>query len=85
MNTTDRKGELHMKRRDLDGAYFRVERNGRWESLCFTDLTREEQEKVLEVRTAEWLRGMVLYLASSLRQIGDVFDICCEYEDSDEE
>lgn len=74
-----------MKRRDLDGAYFRVERNGRWESLCFADLTREEQEKVLEVRTAEWLRGMVLYLASSLRQIGDVFDICCEYEDSDEE
>lgn len=72
-----------MKKRDLDGAYFRVERNGRWESLCFTDLTREEQEKVLEARTAEWLRGMVLHLAFVVRQIGDACDLW--YGDDDEE
>lgn len=72
-----------MKRRDLDGAYFRVERNGRWESLCITDLTREEQEKVLEARTAEWLRGMVLHLASVIHQIGDACDLW--YGDANEE
>lgn len=27
---------------DLDGIYFRVERNGKWQSLCVSDLTPEE-------------------------------------------
>ena len=27
---------------DLDGIYFRVERDGKWQSLCVSDLTPEE-------------------------------------------
>jgi len=64
-----------MNRRDLDGAYFRVERNGHWESICFTDLDEHEREKVLEGRTAEWLKGMCMYLAARLRGVGDELDI----------
>lgn len=74
-----------MKRRDLDGAYFRVERSGRWESLCFTDLTREEQERALKGRTAEWLREMVLYLAFVLRTFGEKYDIWYEDDEGDDE
>lgn len=37
-----------MVNRDLDGIYFRVKRNKRWESVCFSDLTDEEMDKVLE-------------------------------------
>ena len=37
MNTTDY---------DLDGIYFRVERDGKWQSLCVSDLTLEELKSV---------------------------------------
>ena len=30
--------------RDLDGIYYRVERDGKYYSLCFTDLTADEQQ-----------------------------------------
>lgn len=35
---------------DLDGIYFRVERNGKWQSLCVSDLTPEELKSV----TKDW-------------------------------
>lgn len=33
--------------RDLDGMYFRIERDGKWMSVCFTDLTPDEMCKVV--------------------------------------
>lgn len=43
--------------RDLDGLYFRVKRNNRWESVCFSDLTDEEMDKVLEGHSVQWLKS----------------------------
>lgn len=36
-----------MIKRNLDGCYFRVRRGDKYEDLCFTDLTRDEQEELL--------------------------------------
>lgn len=36
------------KKYDLDGVYFRVNRNDKWESICFSDLMEEEQREVLD-------------------------------------
>ena len=33
--------------RNLDGVYFRVERDGKWQNICFSDLTTSEREEVL--------------------------------------
>lgn len=33
--------------RNLDGIYFRVQRDGKWTNRCFTDLTDKEQEDLL--------------------------------------
>ena len=44
------------KKRNLDGCYFRVQRDGKWESICFSDLTEEERNGVLEGRNEEWLK-----------------------------
>lgn len=63
------------KQRDLDGVYFRVCRDGMWLSLCFTDLTVPEREKILTGRSEEWLRNMCLILAATLRDVGDQLDI----------
>lgn len=35
-------------KRDLDGIYFRVKRGKHWESICFSDLSDEEMDKVLK-------------------------------------
>lgn len=62
--------------RNLDGAYFRIERNGKWESICFTDLTMEERNKVMEKnKDVQWLMSMCNYLADTIREIGDALNI----------
>lgn len=64
--------------RNLDGCYFRVERDGRWCSICFSDLTEEERATVLTGRNEEWLKSLCGHLAERLRMIGDTFDIVGE-------
>ena len=61
--------------RNLDGCYFRVQRGGKWQNICFSDLTDEERADVCEGRSAEWLQSLACHLAGCLRTIGDKFDI----------
>lgn len=42
--------------RDLDNVYFRVKRGKHWESICFSDLSDEEMDKVLEWRDYKYVR-----------------------------
>lgn len=65
-------------KRDLDGVFFRVERDGRWLSLCFTDLTEAERERVMEHRSLAWTRRLALIMARTLREMGDQLDVVCE-------
>lgn len=69
--------------RDLDGMYFRVKRGKRWESVCFSDLTDEEMDVVLEGRTAEWLKNTCKILGKTIRNIGDSLDICTGREEEE--
>lgn len=64
-----------MMDRDLDGVYFRVERNGECESVCFSDLTEEQMRDVTGGRTNEWLRELCVILGKTIREIGDEFGI----------
>jgi len=61
--------------RNLDGCYFRVKRNDKWENICFSDLSKEEREKITENRDVEWLKALCCHLADKLKEIGDQFDI----------
>lgn len=47
---------------DLDGIYFRVERNGKWQSLCVSDLTPEELRSV----TKDWDCNQLTIVAKEL-------------------
>lgn len=71
------------KERELDGIYYRVERNGKWYNLCFTDLTPDEQGEMIKKYDVEGLKRMVMLLAKILRDIGDTFDIVAK-EENDE-
>lgn len=71
------------KKRNLDGVYFRVERDGKWENACFSDMTEDEQRHVLEGRSEEWLTNLAVMLAETIRHLGDQFGIIAHYEGSD--
>ena len=61
--------------RNLDGCYFRVQRDGKWCNVCFSDLAYPERERVCKGRSAEWLQSLAYLLADQLRTVGDVLDI----------
>lgn len=61
--------------RNLDDVFFRVERDGRWLNLCFSDMTSEEREGVCKNRSGEWFKSLAFILADTLRDIGDQLDI----------
>lgn len=63
-----------MEKRNLDGVYFRVERDGKWDNICFSDMTKEERNKVMENRDNEWLKSM----CHTIADIGEQIDIVCE-------
>ena len=67
--------------RRLDGVYFRVCRDGKWQSLCFSDLTEEEMNDVLKDRNSEWLKSLCIILGKRIRKIGDELDIGMEVEE----
>ena len=61
--------------RNLDGVYFRVKRGEKYENICFSDMTEDERSKIMEDKPVEWLKAMCEILASTLRGIGDQFNI----------
>lgn len=61
-------------RRNLDGVYFRIGK----ENICFSDLTEEQQDEMMDGRSEEWLKSMCKILAGTIRDIGDSLDLVCE-------
>ena len=64
--------------RDLDGSYFRVKRNGKWQNISFSDLTESEMYEVIDSKCMMWLKNMCVFLGQTIRKIGDEFDLVRE-------
>lgn len=61
--------------RNLDGVYFRVERDGKWQNICFSDLTPVERHEILKGRNEEWLKELCCILADTIKDIGNQLDL----------
>ena len=66
-------GEYPVKR-NLDNIYFRTCRDGKWISICWSDMTPEERNGVGE-RSAGWWKDLAEQLGDCLHKIGDQFEI----------
>ena len=64
--------------RNLDGVYFRVNRDGKWQNICFSDLEEHEIDKVLEGKSMEWVISLAKILGKRIKEIGDELDIMCD-------
>ena len=69
--------------RELDGVYFRVERNGKWQNICFSDLTEEEMTKVIENKDLQWVKSLCIILGKRIREIGDSLGLSCVSEEDE--
>jgi len=63
--------------RELDGIYLRIKRDGKWQAVCLSDMTKEELEENLNPERGEWLKGAVIHLALTLHAVGDKFSLVC--------
>ena len=73
---------------NLDGVYFRVKRDDKWQNICFTDLTDEETNTILKDRTGTWLLSMLEVLLNvydnvvsvvSDEEFNDIKDLLIDY------
>ena len=74
---------MQVQNRNLDGIFFRVQRDGEWQNICFTDLTDAEIQTLfhgegVNMRSAEWWESMAMALRDVIRSIGEQLDIVGE-------
>lgn len=60
--------------RELDGCYFRIVRDGVGQSVCFTDLTKEERAVLLADKDVQFLKNLCCYLADRIQELGDIIE-----------
>ncbi len=67
-------------KRNLDGVYFRIknEETGEFNNFCFSDLTENQMNEVMENRDIGWLKRLCVILGQTIRQIGDQLDLVAE-------
>jgi len=75
MVETNQSEVIYPKPRSLDSVYVRVERNGKGQTLSFTDLIEPEQQKYLATLDREGLERMCMLMAGAVRGIGDLFGL----------
>lgn len=68
--------------RNLDGCYFRVQRDGKWGNVCFSDLTKDEMDEVLTGKSTGFLKSLCCYLGEQIRGIGEEFGLVGEDDES---
>ena len=61
-------------KRNLDGMYFRIGTD----NICFSDMTEEQQDEVMDRKSEEWLKSVCKILAKCIREIGDQFSLIAE-------
>lgn len=60
--------------RKLDGAFFRIKRDGKYQNICFSDMNTEEKLQVLNGKDIDFVKRLCLTMSEELRRLGDKFD-----------
>lgn len=52
---------------EKDGIYFRICRDNKYENICFTDLTKEEQKDILSKYNIDEINNLCYILTQIIR------------------
>jgi len=77
---------MSKKQRNLDGIYFRVQRDGKWQNVCYSDMEQRERNEIARKKIenstpaeqAQWWRSMADILADQLYDMGERLGVMCE-------
>ena len=77
---------MSKKQRNLDGIYFRVQRDGKWQNVCYSDMEQRERDEIARKKIenstpaeqAQWWRSMADILADQLYDMGERLGVMCE-------
>ena len=72
--------------RNLDGVYFRVYMDGRWQNVCYSDMTADERKEVVYDRMGDrtpdeqagYYRRLAELMADALYDMGEQLGVMCE-------
>lgn len=72
--------------RNLDGAYYRVERDGKWQNVCYSDMTPDERKRTIYDRMCDkpldeqvgYYRRLAEIMADKLYDMGEQLGVVCE-------
>ena len=72
--------------RNLDGVYFRVERDGKWANVCFSDMTADERKRTIYDRMGDrpveeqvgYYRRLAELMADRIYDLGEQLGVVCE-------
>ena len=82
----DWRSKMAKKQRNLDGIYFRVERDGKMQNVCYSDMEQRERDEIARKKMenstpaeqAQWWRSMADILADQLYVMGEHLGVTCE-------
>lgn len=60
---------------NVDGMYFRIERDGKWKNICFSDLEENEMYEILKNKDKEWIIQLTIMLGTQIYNIVEQFEI----------
>lgn len=77
---------MSKKQRNLDGVYFRVQRDGKWLNVCYSDMTPDERKATIYERMddkpleeqASYYKHLAEIMAYSLYDMGEQLGVACE-------
>lgn len=77
---------MSKKQRNLDGVYFRVQRDGKWLNICYSDMTEDERKHVIYGRMddkpleeqASYYKSLAEIMADQLYDMGEQLGVTCE-------
>lgn len=77
---------MSKKQRNLDGIYFRVQRDGKWQNVCYSDMEQRERDEIASRRAetstlagqVQWWRSLADILADQLYDMGEQLGVMCE-------
>ena len=77
---------MSKKQRNLDGIYFRVKRDGKWVTVCYSDMEPAERDEIAAKRAESstpeeqvaWWRSMADLLADQLYDMGEQLGVVFE-------
>ena len=65
--------------RELDGVFFRVKRDGKFDNVCFSDLEEFEADEILTSCDDKWILSLIKILSQTLNDLLNT----CGFADAD--